>query len=481
MATRSKEAYIKSLQDGRTVYYKGQRVADVTAHPVLKTAVEHAALEYELTEDPRYRERLTYTPAGSQERYSRYFKIPENAEDLLRRREIIELGTRAGGTFFLIIKEIGSDCLFALDLISRRVDAKHGTPYHERVRRYYEHCRDHDLAMAVAQTDVKGDRSLHPHQQEHPDYYVRIVDETRDGIVVRGAKAHTTNTVCANELMVIPTRSLGPEDKDYAVAFAVPMDAKGLKLIVSPFSHTDHNTFHHPVSARHHLLETLTVFDDVFVPWERVFLKGEWDFAGPLALTFVQFHRFTAISYKAPLLDFLVGAAELAAEANGIRRAAHVRDKLVKLIAYAETVRALTKAAAWECKLVDGRIAVPDPVITNMAKWYFANNFHQHVAYLQDIAGGLLVTGPSEEDLNNPETAGYIHRYLGGRKGIPAQDRLRLFNLIRDLTASDIGGYNEILAIHAEGSLEAQKLTIAMEYDTKPAVDFVKGLIGLQW
>jgi 4-hydroxybutyryl-CoA dehydratase/vinylacetyl-CoA-Delta-isomerase len=185
------------------------------------------------------------------------------------------------------------------------------------------------------------------------------------------------------------------------------------------------------------------------------------------------------VSYKAPLLDFFVGAAELVAEANGIRRAAHVREKLVKLIAYAETVRALTKAAAWECKILDGRIAVPDPVTTNMAKWYFANNFHQHVAYLQDIAGGLLVTGPAEEDVKNPETAGYISKYLGGKKGVPTEDRLRLLNLIRDLTTSDIGGYNEILSIHAEGSLEAQKLTIAMEYDTKPSVDYVKGLIGL--
>lgn len=481
MATRSKADYIRSLQDGRTVYYKGERVADVTSHPVLKTSVEHAALEYELTEAPQHRDLLTYTPAGGQERYSRYFKIPENADDLLRRREIIELGTREGGTFFLIIKEIGSDCLFALNLISQRVDTKHGTDYHARVMRYYDYCRTNDLAMAVAQTDVKGDRSLHPHAQEHPDYYVRIVEENRDGIVVRGAKAHTTDTICANELLVIPTRTLGPEDQEYAVAFAVPIATPGLKLIVSPFSHTDHNTFHHPVSARHHLVESLTVFDDVFVPWERVFLKGQWDFAGPLALTFVQFHRFTAISYKAPLLDFFVGAAELIAEANGIRRAAHVREKIVKLIAYAETVRALTKAAAWECKMVDGRIAVPDPVTTNMAKWYFANNFHQHVAYLQDIAGGLLVTGPAEEDLKNPETAGYIRKYLGGKKGIPTEDRLKLLNLIRDLTASDIGGYNEILSIHAEGSLEAQKLTIAMEYDTKPSMEFVKGLIGLGW
>ena len=137
---------------------------------------------------------------------------------------------------------------------------------------------------------------------------MRIVDETKDGIVVRGAKAHTTNTVCANELMVIPTRTLGPEDQEYAVAFAVPMDTKGLKLIVSPFSHTDHNTFHHPVSARHHLLETLTIFDDVLVPWDRVFLKGEGILLPGLGLTFVQFHRFPAACVQGPAARFLCGS-----------------------------------------------------------------------------------------------------------------------------------------------------------------------------
>ena len=160
--------------------------------------------------------------------------------------------------------------------------------------------------------------------------------------MVRGCKAHTSVSTNANEIIVLPTRAMGEADADYAVAFAVPADAPGLTMIASPHggSVAEKNAFEHPISARHKMMETLTVFEDVFVPQERVFLAGEWQFAGPLALTFVEFHRFTAVSYKLPLVDALVGTALLLAEYNGVARAGHVRDKLAWLIAYAEGLRA---------------------------------------------------------------------------------------------------------------------------------------------
>ena len=198
----------------------------------------------------------------------------------------------------------------------------------------------------------------------------------------------------------------------------------------------------------------------VFVPWERVFLCGETQFAGALALGFVQFHRFTAVSYKIPHIDLMIGAAMLAAEANGIEKAGHVREKLSRLIAWRETVRGLTVAAAYECRRMAPGVAVPSPVTTNVAKQYFAEQYHSMVQKVQDIAGALLVTGPAEEDLAAPETKAYVERYLGGKKGFGATNRLKVMNLIRDLLTSDFGGYNEVLSIHAEGSLEAQKLTI---------------------
>jgi len=474
---RSKKEYLSSLRDNREVYFKGRRVSDVTKHEYLGKVARHLCLEFDIAENPNYRDLVTFEPKRDGKRYSRYFKIPENSNDLLARNKMIDLGTRLGKTVVLLIKEIGTDCLFALNIVSRMIDKKYGTAYHKRVNEYHDYCMKNDLAMSVAQTDVKGNRSLGPSDQEHPDYYLRIVEDKKDGIVVRGAKAHTTYAPLANEILVIPTRAMSEKDKDYAVAFAVPANSKGLKMIASPFGGDSESSFHNPISASRHMTESLTIFDDVFIPRERVFLQREWDFAGQLALRFVDFHRFTAISYKAPLLDLLVGTAFLMADYNGIGDASHVRDKLAKLISYAETVKAMTAASAHSCRIVDG-VAIPDPLISNTAKYYFASNYHQSLSYLQDIAGGLVVTGPHELDVRGPATKKYIERYLGG-KGVSAMNRLKAINLVRDLTASDFGGYYQLLQIHAEGSIEAEKLAVYRAYNPKPSIDYAKSIAGI--
>ncbi len=469
MALRTAEQYLAALRDDRVVYYKGERVADVTAHADLGRAARHCALDYSFVADPGHRELAVTTDDGLT--INRFYKLPRTADDLLKRRQLIAETTRAGHALIVLVREIGTDFLYASHIVSHAMQEKLKAPYHERIRAYWKHVAMNDLAMGVAQTDVKGDRSLGPTGQEHPDYYVRIVDRQKDGIVVRGAKAHTTNAIFADEVIVLPCRALGEEDRDYAVSFAVPANARGLRFIASPFSGGGTSAFDHPVSARHKVADTLTVFDDVFVPWDRVFLCGETPFAGALALGFVEYHRFTAISYKLPLLDLMIGCSMLAAEANGIASAGHVREKLSRLIAYRETVRALTVAAAHECTMKAG-LAVPSTTVTNIAKQFFAENYHVMVQKVQDIAGGLLVTGPSEADLRNPETKRDIEYYLGGKRGFGSINRLKLFNLIRDLFASDFGGYHELLAIHAEGSLEAQKITILRGFDAAAARAF---------
>jgi aromatic ring hydroxylase len=476
MPLRGAAQYLASLRDGRTVYYKGERVADVTTHPELGKGAKHCAIDYAIADDPRHRELVRYTEDGRE--LNRFYKLPRTAEDLLRRREMIAETTRAGRALIVLIREIGTDFLYASHIVTHAMQEKLKAPYHERLKAYHRHVAENDLAMGVAQTDVKGDRSLGPSEQEHADYYVHVVDRQKDGIVVRGAKAHTTNPIFANELIVLPPRAMAEADRDYALSFAVPVNAKGLKFIASPFSGGGDSPIDHPVSSRHKIADTLTVFDDVFVPWERVFLCGETSYAGALALGFVEYHRFTAISYKLPLLDLMIGCAMLAAEANGIGGAGHVREKLSRLISYRETVRALTVAAAHECTLKAG-LAVPSTTITNVAKQYFAENYHAMVQKVQDIAGGLVVTGPSEEDLKNPETKAYVEHYLGGKAGFGSVNRLKLINLIRDYFASGFGGYHELLAIHAEGSLEAQKITILRGFDASDAMAFAADCAGL--
>jgi 4-hydroxybutyryl-CoA dehydratase / vinylacetyl-CoA-Delta-isomerase len=476
MGLRTVEQYKKSLRDNRAVFFRGEKVTDVTAHPVIGIAVEHAAIDYRMAEEAHYRDLSVISEDGAE--YSRYYHLPQNGADLLKRSQLIAASTREGATLVILIKEIGTDALFALHIIGERMAAAGKPEYRERIRRFHRYCRDNDLAVAVAQTDVKGDRSLGPGAQEHPDYYVRIVDDRPDGIVVRGAKVHTSVATNSNEVIVLPTRAMRPEDKAYAVAFALPVDTPGLKLIASPHGSSPKDAFEHPISARHKMIETLTVFDDVFVPKERIFMQGEVEFAGLLALTFVRYHRFTAVSYKLPLLELLVGAGYAIAEANGVIRAGHVRDKLTQLAAYHSIVRGLIEHAAATCTVEDD-IAVPNTLLTNVAKYHFAHNYHQAVQIVQDLAGGLLVTAPASEDLTSESTREYVLRYMGGGKDFDAERRLRLLNLIGDLTASDFGGYQEVLAVHAEGGFEAEKLQAYREYDFKTVAAYARKLAGI--
>ncbi len=480
MPLRTAQQYAQSLKDGRTVYYRGERVPDVTQHPVIQIAIEHASIDYQMAHDPAHRDLAVVRDGDTGEETSRYFTIPRSSEDLMARSRLIEAATRLGATLVVLIKEIGTDALFGLHLVAQQVDARQPSAYLDRVRRFHTYCRQHDLALAVAQTDVKGDRSLAPSEQDHPDYYVRVVERRADGIIVRGAKVHTSVSTNANELIVLPTRAMKAEDSAYAVAFATPLNIPGLSMIASPYGEGDRRPFEHPISSRHKMMETLTIFDDVFVPNDRVFLDGEWQAAGLLAHTFVQFHRFTAISYKLALVDALVGAGALLAELNGLEKVGHIREKMTRLIAYAETLRALVAQAAAQCDTSNALgIAVPNTLLTNIAKLHFASQYHQAVATVQEIAGGLLVTAPAAEDWEHADLGPLLRHYLGGRRGVAAEERMRAMHLVQDLTASDYGGYQEVLAIHAEGSIEAEKLAIFRGYDVAAAKRYARMLAGI--
>ena len=471
MPLRTADEYRSGLEDGRTVFYRGQRVANVNEVPALRVAVDHAAHDFDLVDDPEFRALAVSTDPETGQEHSAYYTIPRGADDLLHRMRLIDASTAEGGTVVTLIKEIGTDATFAL-LRKLQGEAR------EKALAFHEPCRDHDLAVAVAQTDVKGDRSVGPGKQADPDLYVRVVEENADGIVVRGAKCHTTSSANADELVVLPTRAMGPGDEDYAVAFAVPIDTPGLELYVSSYSGREHNDFEFPLSSGHKLLESLTVFNDVFVPWDRVFLCREPELAGSVALTFVEYHRFTAVSYKLPLLDAFVGGAALMADMNGVAKAGHIRDKLTHLIAYAENVRALTEMAALRARVEEG-IAYPDPMTTNLAKFTFASGYHQALEWVQDCAGGLLVTAPGGDDWASDEVRPVLEKYFKAAKGT-AEDRLRLMHVISDLTARDLGGYHAVLAVHAEGSIEAEKMQILRAFDPTRAYAYTRKIAGIE-
>ena len=472
MGLRTAEEFLQGLRDGREVYYRGERVPAVTEHPELGVAARHAAIDFRLAELPAAQQSGVHSEDG--EKYSAFYKIPRDAKDLSLRSKLIELGTTEGATLVLLVKEIGTDALFALWRVLARNKESQGLA---RLVAFYENCRQRDLALAVAQTDVKGDRSKRPSEQSDPDLYVRVVEKRSDGIVVRGAKVHTSCTPYVDEVIVLPSRSMTAGDEAWSMAFAIPTATKGLRLYCSDFLHGTEDAFTRPVSTKHKMIETLTVFDNVFVPWERVFFEGRPDLAGAAALTFVEFHRFSAVSYKLPLLDALVGAGITIAKANGIDRAGHVRDKLTWLGGYAETVRGLTELAALRCETEEG-IAFPHVFTTNMAKWTFARDFHRALETVQDLAGGLLATGPAGADWVSPEVRPLLEKYLCG--AWPANQRLALLNLIGDLTTRLYGGYQAVLAIHAEGSVEAEKLAMFRAYNPTRAIGLAMRLAGLE-
>ncbi len=475
---RNADQYIESLRDGREVYIHGERVEDVTKHPALRKAIDHGAIDYELDKRAELRDLLVTRSETTGNEIRRYFEVPRSAEDLLRRQRLIGTTTQCDSAVIPFMKEIGTDALNALRMITYQMDKKNGTDYSVRVAKYREYLEEKDLSMSGAVTDVKGNRSLRPSDQDMPYYYLKVKERRAGGVVVRGCKVHTTSAPITNELIVLPTRAMGEADKDYCIAFGLPVNTEGIKIISRP-ERGDLAWFDYPLSSGHVTLEAMTIFEDVFVPTERIFMDGEWEFAGALANCFATWHRFTGISYKYPFADMLVGIAQLISDYNGVPHAPHIRDRITDLVIYAQTIKTFGSSAARECVITEDGMAYPNPLLANIGKHFFAANYHNVTKGLQEIAGGLAITGPTEADLKNPETSEYIERYLGGRKGVSAEDRLKVMKLVRDISGTEFAGEWYIGTLHGEGSLQAQRVSITKEYDVSNAMAFVKRLLKI--
>jgi len=463
--TRKVSDYISSLKDGRVIYYRGERVLSIADHPVLNIAVRHLSKLYEMS-DRIYQDKELGT-------MSKYFKIPRGSEDLLERHRMIYNHTHACNGIFNIGQAVGTDALFALMIASRKIDAKYGTKYYSRVMDYYRYVVKEDLTIALAQTDVKGDRSKRPHEQKDPDLYLRVVDVKDNGIVVRGAKAHTTAAAIADELIVIPTRAMTQRDADYSIAFAVPVNTKGIKMIVRPIDEVEGNRSA-VLSVRDYELETLTIFDDVFVPWERVFMFKEYEFAGYLANLFATFHRFTALSYRSATADLYLGVASLMAKANGVADASHIKERIVDMIMWKEIMRMGAISSA-TMPIIEEDIAIPNPIYTNIAKLYSNASFSKVIEDLIEIAGRKQSTMPSEEDLRG-ELRDIIAKYLAG--AVDGWERIKILRIAKELAgSSSFVGYMLPLMIHAEGSMAASKIALLREYNIAEAEELIKGII----
>jgi 4-hydroxybutyryl-CoA dehydratase/vinylacetyl-CoA-Delta-isomerase len=451
------EQYKASLNDGRQVYYKGEKVKNVATHPDLSVCVNVMAIDYEMAENPETRDLAVMKDPNTGEEISRYYYKPQNADDLIKAHELIVKATELGDGYIPLAHDIGADALNAINITANMMGNK---DYIERIENYRKELQQKDLATCAGVTCVKGDRMLRPSDagQANPDFYVRVVDRNAKGIVVRGAKIHITGAAYSNDIFAIPCRAMTDADKDYAVAFAIPAKTKGIKQVCRPFtSHISPLEFPITSPVRVHT-DSLIIFDDVLVPWERVFLCGEWKYAATMVYNFALMHRRTGCAYRIPLSEQLLGAAVAIAEYNGISEAPHVREKITDLVIYLETLKSLSKTACYDF-VMRGGIAVPNPIATNMAKYHFAHNYHDVVKIIQDLAGGLIVTAPTYKDYQHPDLHDAIDKYLVGNRNISTENRLRMFDLIRRITRAEL----ETICLHGEGSPMAERMTIYME------------------
>jgi len=477
MALRTPKEFLAGLKDDRRIVMNGETITDVTEYPRLKQAAEHSALSYKAYEDTDLRKVLVTNCPETGEEIASFYKLPQNADDLLLRREAIYQISRYGDGYIPFVKEIGTDAIFAVRMTTPAIDRKYGTDYTKRIVDFHHYAQKNDLSLAGAVTDPKGDRRLRPSQQENPEVYLRIVEKRDDGIIVDGAKCHITSSPIADELLVLPTRNMEESDADYAVAFAIPVNTPGITLIPM-YEEPCTDDYERPMSVKHPFVHAMVIFDKVFIPNERVFLCGEWDFAAQMVMSFASWHRFTGLSYKGPIAELLLGSAALIADFNGVGSGSNVKNKLRELAQYVESINVYSKVACYEFQTIEG-IAFPNPLHCNVGKYLFADNFHVMLKYVQEICGGIGGTCPSVADLKNPEFKEKLDRFLCGRSGVSTEDRLRVVKLIHDVTASGEGGGHMFGTVHGEGTLEAQRMMVLRDFDMKPCIDLARNAAGL--
>ncbi len=467
MGLMTKEQYLASLRDGRVLYWDGERIDDMTIHPNFRVPLEVALRDYEYDE-PERRDVLTYKTEDG-ELAHRVYQIPTSEQELLDRMRLATELSIVGGVTGVFMA-----------LMSVRDEVAAVNPrYAENIESMYHLARDRDLRAAEVITDAKGDRSRRANDQDDPDLYVRIVERKSDGIVVRGAKFHITAAALVHEQVVMPTKSMRQGEEDYAVAFSIPTNAPGVKIINRSFAPPELNPFDYPASAHHSIPEGMVIFDDVFVPWERVFLAGETQLSGVFARSLGLWERTLGLLEAAERAEMMVGLAHLVTEHQGKERKPEVMEAISELICYAHVIRTALEAACRRYEKTPSGMVHPNILDVNVGKYFFAANYHVAVRNLQDIAGGLVLTLPKEADLRHPEAGVYIRKYLHAKAGVEVEERMRVLNLIRDLTADAYGGWHLVTSLQAGGGLIAQRIMMNRTYDMRRAVDKALAAAGV--
>jgi len=477
MAIKTSKQYYESLNKlNPLVYILGERVENVFEHPLISHMTASVAKTYELENDPEGKKLLVTKSGLIDEDVSRFVKFYKSPEDLLAKVRMLKfIAQRIGGCY---MRCTGMDAISSVGIETYNCDKKHGTQYFERLQNFVRFIQKNDFAVFSGVTDVKGDRSLRPSQQKDPDLYLHVVDKDKNGIIVRGAKIHQTGSICAHWGLIVPAREMREADKDYAVCFALPTDTKGLihvygrgTLEARPLQGCDLGNVEFSKFA------PMVIFNDVFIPWDNVFLCGEYEYAGEMVRNFGNYHRHSHGGCKCGVGDILIGAAAVAADYNGLSNVSHINNKYAEMIKVTAAIYGCSVAASIESEKTPSGIYTVDPVLSNTSKLYEGKELHEVIRMMIEIAGGMVADIPSDKDFSNPEIGPLLTKYLKGIDSVPTSDRVRIFRLIEKLAfeSRDI-----VSNIHGAGSPETHKMTILRNADIESKKKLAKKLAGIK-
>ena len=481
MALMTMEQYLSTIRElDHTVFIQGEKIESVVEHPISKPPAMAMAETYYRADQEDSKSLFTAQSHLTGETINRFTHIQHSIEDMVNK--ILMLRDMGRNTACCFQRCAGLDCMNAVYAITYDTDQEFGTQYHDRFIDFLKHVQAHDLVPAACMTDTKGDRSLSPSRQEDKDQYLHMVEERKDGIVVRGAKIHITGGVNSHELIVLPTRALQEEDKDYAVAFAIPADTEGITFIYGR-QPSDTRRLEEGGSDVGNLFyggcEAMVIFDDVFVPEERIFMKGEYKMAGQLVELFAAHHRASYGGCKVGVGDVLIGAASAIAEAHGTEKTSHIKDKIAEMIHLNETLHAGALASALKGRKTPSGAYAVDPLLANVCKLNITRFPFDLSRLAQDIAGGILVTMPSLDDKDNPSIGKYVNKYLIGKGGVDSEKRMRILRLIENITLGTGAVSYLTESIHGAGSPQAQKIMITRLADLEAAKSYAFRLCGI--
>ena len=480
MPMMTAEQYEESLRRLDLVVYSfGERLKNVVDNPIIRPSMKAVGKTYELAHRTEFKEIMTATSHISGKSINRFTHIHQSIHDLIKKSKMGRLLGRETGCCFQ--RCVGMDALNALSIVTFNMDAKYGTKYYNRLLKYLEYVQENDLTCDGAMTDPKGVRGLPPHKQPDPDHFLHVVKERKDGIIVRGAKSHQTGALNSHEIIVMPTLSMSEADQDYAVSFALPSDAQGIVYIVGRQS-CDTRRLEGGNRDQGNLLfgghEALVVFDDVFVPWDRVFMYKEYDFAGQLVEDFAAYHR-QSYACKVGVGDVLIGAAQTAAEYNGVEKASHIKDKIIEMNHLNETLYCGCIACASEGQKEPSGTYLVNTLLANIHKQNVTRFPYEISRLAQDIAGGLMVTMPCEKDFKSKATAGWLEKYYKASPDVPTENRMRILRLIENLTLGTAAVSYLTESMHGAGSPQAQRIMISRLVNIKEKQKAAKKLCGI--